>query len=76
MFRNDMEVFGTAKEFPYAATTYRLTEHFHFWTKHSRINAIMQPQQFVELGAVMAGELGIKAGDRVRVSSTAALLKR
>lgn len=69
VFRNDMDVFGTAKEFPYAATTYRLTEHFHFWTKHCHLNAIMQPQQFVELGAVMAGELGIKAGDRVRVSS-------
>ena len=69
VFRNDMEVFGTAKEFPYAATTYRLTEHFHYWTKHCHLNAIMQPQQFVELGAVMAGELGIKAGDRVRVSS-------
>jgi formate dehydrogenase major subunit len=23
-------------EFPHAATTYRLTEHFHFWTKHAR----------------------------------------
>ena len=29
-----MEQFGDAKEFPYAATSYRLTEHFHFWTKH------------------------------------------
>ena len=26
--------FGDATEFPYAATSYRLTEHFHYWTKH------------------------------------------
>ena len=32
------------------ATTYRLTEHFHYWTKHARLNAIMQPEQFVEIG--------------------------
>jgi formate dehydrogenase major subunit len=24
--------------FPYVATTYRLTEQFHFWTKHALIN--------------------------------------
>ena len=23
-----------SKDFPYVATTYRLTEHFHYWTKH------------------------------------------
>ncbi len=34
VFQGDMEQFGDAKEFPYAATSYRLTEHFHFWTKH------------------------------------------
>ncbi len=34
VFKGDMESFGKADEFPYAATTYRLTEHFHFWTKN------------------------------------------
>jgi formate dehydrogenase major subunit len=38
VFKNDLEQFGTAKEFPYAATSYRLTEHLHFWTKHVRFN--------------------------------------
>jgi formate dehydrogenase major subunit len=69
VFKNDMEVFGTAEEFPYAATTYRLTEHFHFWTKHCRLAAISQPEQFVEIGEVLAKELGIKAGERVKVAS-------
>jgi formate dehydrogenase major subunit len=51
------------------ATTYRLTEHFHYWTKHVRLNAIMQPEQFVEIGEALAKELGVRPGGRVRVSS-------
>ena len=37
-------------DFPYVATSYRLTEHFHYWTKNVRTSAIIQPQQFVEIG--------------------------
>ncbi len=69
VFKGDMEAFGTAKEFPYAATTYRLTEHFHYWTKHVRTSAIVQPEQFVEIGEELAKEKGIRAGDRVKVRS-------
>ena len=50
VFKGDMERSASADEFPYAATTYRLTEHFHFWTKHVRIDAIVQPEPFVEIG--------------------------
>ncbi len=75
VFQNDMELFGTAAEFPYAATTYRLTEHFHYWTKHCKLNAIAQPEQFVEIGEALAQELGIKAGDRVKVSSNRGYIK-
>ena len=50
VFADDRKMFGDVSEFPYVATTYRLTEHFHFWTKHALINAILQPQEFVEVG--------------------------
>ncbi len=60
---------ATSKEFPYVATTYRLTEHFHFWTKHTRISSVLQPEQFVEIGEELAKEKGIKNGDRVKVRS-------
>src|SRR5207249_3644000 len=30
VFKDDLDQFGDAEEFPYVATTYRLTEHFHF----------------------------------------------
>jgi formate dehydrogenase major subunit len=69
LFPGDRESMGEAKDFPYVATTYRLTEHFHYWTKHAKINAILQPQQFVEIGEDLAKEKGIAHGDKVRVWS-------
>ena len=61
--------FGTSAEFPYVGTTYRLTEHFHYWTKHALINAILQPEEFVEIGEALAREKGIAQGGWVRVAS-------
>ena len=69
VFRGDMEQFGDANEFPYAGTSYRLTEHFHFWTKHNRVNASLQPEFFVEISEELAEEKGIKLGGYVRVWS-------
>ncbi len=69
VYKGDMEAFGKKEEFPYAATTYRLTEHFHFWTKHAKSNAITQPAAFVEIGEELAREKGIQHGDKVRVRS-------
>jgi formate dehydrogenase major subunit len=69
VFKDDLASLGDAKEFPYFATSYRLTEHFHFWTKHSLINAILQPEFFVEISEELAKEKGIKKGGWVRVWS-------
>ena len=69
VFANDMEVFGDSKEFPYAATTYRLTEHFHYWTKHVQVNAVLQPEFFVEISQELAKEKNIVNGGWVRVDS-------
>jgi formate dehydrogenase major subunit len=69
IFPRDREALGRPSEFPHVATTYRLTEHFHFWSKHARVLAIMQPEQFVELDEVLAKAKGIRNGDRVVVRS-------
>jgi formate dehydrogenase major subunit len=69
VFPDDRAMFGKADAFPHVGTTYRLTEHFHYWTKHARLNAILQPEQFVEIGEELAKEVGVVAGERVRVSS-------
>ena len=75
VFKGDLEAFGKGKDYPYAATTYRLTEHFHFWTKHTRMSSILQPEQFVEISEELAKEKGIKAGDRVKVWSNRGFIK-
>lgn len=69
VFKSDMESFGKADEFPYVGTTYRLTEHFHFWTKNVESNAITQPSPFVEISEGLGKEKGIRNGDLVRVRS-------
>jgi formate dehydrogenase major subunit len=75
LFKGDMEQFGKASDFPIVATTYRLTEHFHFWSKHTRINAALQPQEFIELGEELAKEKGIAGGDLIEVRSNRGRVK-
>jgi formate dehydrogenase major subunit len=75
VFAGDMEVFGDAKEFPHAAVTYRLTEHFHFWSKHVQVNAMLQPELFVEISEELAKEKGIEKGGWVRVWSKRGSIK-
>jgi formate dehydrogenase major subunit len=75
VFKGDREQFGKVDKFPHVATTYRLTEHFHYWTKHVRLNAIVQPEQFVEIGEALAKEIGVAAGDRVKVTSNRGQIK-
>ena len=54
---------------PIVCTTYRLTEHFHYWTKNNPYNVQLQPEFFVEIPEELAREKGIANGDRVRVTS-------
>ncbi len=67
VFESDRQSFGDAEEFPYAATSYRLTEHFHYWTKHVWVNAVLQPEFFVEISEELAAERGIEKGGWCRV---------
>ena len=69
VYKGDLESFGKSDQFPYAATTYRLTEHFHFWTKNALSSAIVQPGAFIEIGEELAKEKGIANGDMVKVRS-------
>jgi len=75
IFKGDLERLGVPKDFPYVATSYRLTEHFHYWTKNVRTSAIIQPQQFVEIGEELAKEKGIANGEWVKVSSKRGFIK-
>jgi formate dehydrogenase major subunit len=61
--------FGKVRDFPYVATTYRLTEHEHYVTQHVERLVQLQPEAFVEVPAELAREKKIETGDAVRVWS-------
>src|SRR5713226_1856154 len=61
--------FGTVADYPYVATSYRLTEHEHYVTQHVPLLVGLQPHPFVEVPEELAKEKGIQSGDRVRVRS-------
>jgi formate dehydrogenase major subunit len=62
--------FGSTKDgFDVVCTTYRLTEHYHYWTKNNPMNVQLVPEPFVEISEEMAQERGIQGGDRVKVES-------
>lgn len=69
IYRSDLDQLGTVADYPYVGITYRLTEHFHFWTKHVKANSHLQTSFFVELPEALAKEKRIASGDMVRVSS-------
>ncbi|HVR52316.1 MAG TPA: formate dehydrogenase-N subunit alpha, partial [Pseudorhodoferax sp.] len=75
VFKPIWDTFGKPEEFPHVGTTYRITEHFHYWTRHALLNAIAQPEQFVEIGEALAASIGIRAGDKVKVSSKRGYIK-
>jgi len=68
-FKSDMDKWGTAKDFNIIATTYRLTEHYHYWTKNNPMNVQLQPEPFIEVPAELANELGLKGGEKLKISS-------
>jgi formate dehydrogenase major subunit len=53
-------------------TTYRLTEHYHYWTKNNPMCVELVPEPFVEIPAELADEMGLRGGERVKVSSARA----
>jgi formate dehydrogenase major subunit len=61
--------YGTAKDFDVVCTTFRLTEHYHYWTKNNPMNVQLVPEPFVEMGEELAAKVGVRGGERVKVSS-------
>jgi formate dehydrogenase major subunit len=59
----------TDGEFKIVCTTYRLTEHYHYWTKNNPVNVQLIPEPFVEMPVELAESLGIAGGDKVKVTS-------
>ena len=75
IFADDAAQLGTSDVYPLVATSYRLTEHFHYWTKHNPVNSVLQPEFFVEISEELAAEKGVKGGEWVRVWSSRGSIK-
>jgi anaerobic selenocysteine-containing dehydrogenase len=75
VYKGDLEQFGKAEEFPYAATTYRLTEHFHYWTKHAKPMPSCSHRSSSRSARTWPRRKGIANGDRVKVRSNRGFIK-
>jgi formate dehydrogenase major subunit len=60
-YKTDMDKYASTgdKEYNIICTTYRLTEHYHYWTKNNPI----------EVPAELADRMGIRGGEKVKVTS-------
>jgi formate dehydrogenase major subunit len=70
-FKTDLDKYAPAgsQEYNIVCTTYRLTEHYHYWTKNNPMNVQLVPEPFVEIPVELADKLSIRGGDKVKVSS-------
>ena len=68
-FTSDKDVYGKKEDFPIVCTTYRLTEHYHYWTKHTQVLNQLQPAFFIEIPEELAKQKGIANGGKARVTS-------
>src|SRR5215468_948461 len=69
-YKTDLDKYATVGgEYNVICTTYRLTEHYHYWTKNNPMNVQLVPEPFVEIPAELADRMGIRGGEKVKVSS-------
>jgi len=69
-FKTADDKYATPKDgYDVICTTYRLTEHYHYWTKNNPMNVQLVPEPFVEISEELAAERGIRGGDVLKVSS-------
>ncbi len=66
-----------SKEFPYVATTVHYVEHYQTGvrTRNSPMLVELMPEQFATISPNLAGQLGIKPGDEIIVSSARSEIK-
>jgi formate dehydrogenase major subunit len=69
-FKTPDDKYGTPKDgYTIVCTTYRMTEHYHYWTKNNPMNVQLVPEPFIEIPAELANDLGLHGGEKIKVSS-------
>jgi formate dehydrogenase major subunit len=68
---SEFDRYGTVKDFPVVATTFRVSEHWQTGAMSRNMPWLvgLTPSAFVEIGAALAKRTGIENGDRVIVAS-------
>jgi formate dehydrogenase major subunit len=62
--------YGTPEQgYTVVCTTYRVTEHYHYWTKNNPMNVQLIPEPFVEIPVELADEMGIRGSEKIKVTS-------
>ncbi|MDQ1567633.1 MAG: formate dehydrogenase major subunit, partial [Actinomycetota bacterium] len=70
LYKDAKDTFAAVdSEFPYVATTYRVTEHEHYVTQNVPYLVESMPDFFVELPVELAEKKGITNGGKVKVRS-------
>jgi formate dehydrogenase major subunit len=70
--KTPLDKYGEPADYAVVCTTYRLTEHYHYWTKNNPMNVQLVPEPFVEIPLELADEMGLKGGEPLKVSSARA----
>src|SRR4030095_16802548 len=66
-YETELDKYGSPNQgYHVVCTTYRLTEHYHYWTKNNPMSVQLQPEPFVEIPEELAKELGGTGGERAR----------
>jgi formate dehydrogenase major subunit len=69
-FNTPDDKYSTPEEgYTIVCTTYRMTEHYHYWTKNNPMNVQLVPEPFVEIPAELANDMGLRGGEKIKVSS-------
>src|SRR5271165_5847211 len=64
-YKTDMDKYApVGGDYNVICTTYRLTEHYHYWTKNKPMNVQLVPEPFVEVPAELADRMGIREFSR------------
>jgi formate dehydrogenase major subunit len=70
VLQSALDRLGTPDQgFNIICTTYRLTEHYHYWTKNNPMNVQLVPEPFVEIPMDLANEMGLRGGELMKVTS-------
>jgi len=66
-FKTPDDQYDATEDYNVVCTTYRIAEHYHYWTKNNPMNVQLVPEPFVEIPVELANDLGVRGGEKLKV---------